>query len=267
MTRLLRNPAYKGDFIAQQYYVNSDRKLVKNEGQKQKYYIEDDHIPIVSRDLWEKAQAALDGISRKAVPTESKPKALNSVNYPYKDLLFCAECGHRLSRAVRSGRVLWECNGKNRFSKDFCSGVSVTDDEVKEWGAITGPIYVSSIVNRGRLEGHTYMPEEEWAKTHEKKTHVAVIPKLTLENYPYKDSIFCKYCGSRLRRIVSNAGKVIWICDNLSRNGKKGCRGIRVPDEKLRPLAKLDGNFFIGKEIVNGVETYGYSRKMDEQNP
>ena len=78
--------------------------------------------------------------------------------------------------------------------------------------------------------------------------------------------IFCKYCGSRLRRIITNAGKVIWICDGLSRQGKRFCKGIRVPDEKLAALREVDFDVYIGKEKVNGTESYGYSRKPDKNH-
>ena len=211
VTRMLRNPAYKGDFIAQRYFVDENRKLVKNEGEKPMYYIEDDHIPIVTHELWEKVQTALDSITRAVNPTQSKPMALTDENYPYKDLLFCAECGHRLSRAVRAGRVLWECNGKLRFSQSFCSGVTVTDDEVKGFLPLSEQIYISPVIDRGKVVGHSFSSEKEWSATHVKKQHITAAPELTLENYPYKDAIFCKYCGSKLRRIISNAGKVIWI--------------------------------------------------------
>ena len=77
--------------------------------------------------------------------------------------------------------------------------------------------------------------------------------------------IFCKYCGSKLRRIISNAGKVTLICDGLSRNGKGFCKGVRVPDEKLQALRNADYDVFIGKEKVNGKESYGYSRKPDRR--
>ena len=90
-------------------------------------------------------------------------------------------------------------------------------------------------------------------------------PELNEENYPYMNRVYCKYCGSRLRRIISNAGKVTWICNGLSRQGKQFCKGVRVPDEKLKPLANLAGDFYIGKEKVNGTEGYGYSRKPDRR--
>ena len=88
---------------------------------------------------------------------------------------------------------------------------------------------------------------EEWRKSHHKKSHITAAPELTEENYPYMNRIYCKYCGSKLRRIISNAGKVTWICDSLSRKGKKFCKGIRVPDEKLQALRDIDFDVYIGK--------------------
>ena len=266
VTRLLRNPVYKGDFIAQQYFVNDDRRLVKNQGEKPMLYIEDDHIPIVTRALWDKAQAALDSVTRRATPTEAKPLPLNDQNYPYRHSLYCASCGHRLNRAVRAGRVLWECSGKTRFSREFCTGVSVTDDELRSWLPISDSIYISDVVEKGVVKEHSYTPEAEWKRTHKKKARKQRVPNLNEENYPYMNRIFCKYCGSRLRRIINKDGSITWICNGLSRQGKAFCKGIRVPDERLKPLSNQSGNFYIGKELVHGKESYGYSRKPDKNN-
>ena len=263
VTRLLRNPVYKGDFVAQGFFVDENRKLRKNQGEKPMYYIEEDHIPIVTTKLWDLAQETLNKATHRKKATTNRPKELNDDNYPYRNQLFCAECGHRLMRQVRADRVLWECNGKERFSKDFCKGVSVTDDEVQTWLPLEGRHYVYSLITKGKITGHGHMPEEEWQKGHQKKRHIIPAPDLTRENYPYLGRIFCKYCGSRLRRILSNRGKVFWICDGQSRNGKAYCKGVRVPDEKLQPLGHLSFDIFIGKEYVDGKESYGYSRKSD----
>ena len=265
VTRMLRSPVYKGDFIGQRHFVDENRKLRKNEGEKPMYYIEEDHIPIVTNELWEKAQEALDNVTRKAMPTKAKPLPLNDENYPYRKLLFCASCGHRLNRAVRAGRVLWECNGKSRWGKEFCNGVQITDDEVRSWLPITEPVYISDMTEKGVVKGHSFITEEEWQKSHTKKQHITAAPDLNEENYPYMNRIFCKYCGSRLRRLINNSGSVTWICDGLSRNGKAYCKGVRVPDAKLKPLSNLSGNFYVGKEKINGKESYGYSRKPDEK--
>ena len=59
VSRILHNHAYKGDYICQRYYVNNQRKLVRNKGEKQMYYIRHDHPAIISEELWETAQEKL----------------------------------------------------------------------------------------------------------------------------------------------------------------------------------------------------------------
>lgn len=265
VTRIIRNPAYKGDFIAQQYYVDENRKLIRNNGEKPIIYIQNDHIPIVTEKLWDMAQATLDTATHKVDSTISQPLELTDDNYPYRNQLFCAECGHKLSHSIRAGRVLWECSGKTRFTHRFCSGVSVTDDEIRKWLPFDGPQYVSTVVVKGKVKEHNHIPEPEWKKDHKKKTHSTTVPELNEENYPYLNRIFCKYCGSRLRRIITNAGKVVWICNDSSRHGKGFCKGIRIPDEKLNALRDVDFDVFIGKEKVHGKDCYGYSRQPDKE--
>ena len=116
------------------------------------------------------------------------------------------------------------------------------------------------------VKGHHFTPETEWKRTHKKKARKQSVPDLNEENYPYMNRIFCKYCGSRLQRIINKDGSITWICNGLSRLGKAFCKGIRVPDEKLKPLSNLSGDFYIGKELVHGKESYGYSRKPDKNN-
>ena len=176
VSRILHNHAYKGDYICQRYYVDNQRRLVKNKGEKPMYYIRNDHAAIVSEELWERAQKGLESVGFSPIRHEN----------------------------IQSH--------KKRIAQ--------------------------------------VRPE---------------IPQLTYVNYPYKDRIFCKYCGSRLRRIIARNGSVWWICDLLSRKGKAFCKGIRVPDEKLLSLCSINFPVYIGKEAqINGEEAYGYSTKPDE---
>lgn len=264
VTKMLRNVAYKGDFIGQRYYVDENRHQRRNNEELPMYFFECDHIPIVSSELWKKAQSRLDNASRRAIPTKSRLLPLTDENYPYRHALFCARCGHKLNRAVRAGRVLWECSGKAKWSKGFCSGVSATDDEVRSQN-ISAPVYISPIIEKGVVQGHRFVPVDVWSMDHQKKAHKTTAPALTEENYPYMNRIYCKYCGSRLRRLINKDGSITWICNGMSRHGKAFCRGVRVPDEKLNPLKNIHNNVYIGKETINGKECYGYSRKADRE--
>lgn len=182
VSRILHNHAYKGDYICQRYYVNNQRKLVRNKGEKQMYYIRHDHMALVTEELWEKAQESL--------------------------------------RKPGSVRARAEARAEQR----------------------------PGLASYNSRDQH---PAGE-------------IPALTIENYPYKDRVFCKYCGSRLRRIVARNRTVWWICNGMSRKGKAFCKGVRVPDAKLRTLSTLNSYAYIGKELINGKEAYGYSAQPDK---
>lgn len=260
--RILKNEEYKGDFVQMKHYVDEHRKQHQNQGEKQMYYFHEHHLPIVSEELWKSAQKALQ--SKKKNSPEQK-MALTDENYPYRHLLYCAKCGSRLIRKYSGGKYCWACNGKSRYSNNFCSGISIPDEVVRSWGEFSQKRYVSAKMDRGRIVGYIWQDEETWKKEHAVKHHQSKAPALTKENYPYMDHLFCKYCGSRLRRIVYCSGTVVWVCDNHSRNGKQACKGIRVPDEKLQGLRNLTKDVYIGKEIINGKECYGYSSKPDQR--
>ena len=64
ISRIIRNPAYCGDFISHQHYVNEHRNEVKNTGDHERYFLHNCHLPIVSHELLHKAQEALENRSR-----------------------------------------------------------------------------------------------------------------------------------------------------------------------------------------------------------
>jgi len=58
------NEKYIGDALLQKR-VSVNFKLVKNNGVAPQYYVENNHQPIISRDLFEKAQRILNERKRK----------------------------------------------------------------------------------------------------------------------------------------------------------------------------------------------------------
>lgn len=65
VSRILHNNAYIGEFTGQRYYVNEQRKLVRNRGEKPMYHMIEDHVPIISMELWNAAQDHLKSNSKK----------------------------------------------------------------------------------------------------------------------------------------------------------------------------------------------------------
>ena len=52
---MLKNEKYKGDCLMQKFYIDDflTKKLVKNNGELQRYYVKDHHEPIVSEEVFD----------------------------------------------------------------------------------------------------------------------------------------------------------------------------------------------------------------------
>lgn len=54
--RMISNPIYCGDMLMQKFYSDFRGKLVRNRGELPMYFVEGHHEPIVSKDVWLRAQ-------------------------------------------------------------------------------------------------------------------------------------------------------------------------------------------------------------------
>lgn len=263
--RILENEIYKGDYIMHKYYVNAERKEVKNRGEVDAWYIKDDHPALVSRKLWDRAQERLSEM-REYLATGSVVGSLDEETYPYKKQLFCAECGFPLYRRVYSNgnRVSWICSGEMRYLKEFCAGISVPDSIIRGWGELPGNVYIRSEKDQLGRTTFRYVREKTWARDHKRKEPVVSAPALTTENYPYKEHIFCAGCGSKLTRSIGKHGDTIWTCNGRKHKGRAFCEGIRIPDDVIRGWGEIKHDIFISrKEDKHGQRSYSYSRQKD----
>jgi len=262
--RILENVIYKGDFIMQKHFSDENRRKVKNTGQVPAWYIHDDHQRIVSSKLWQKAQDAI-AAKREYLAAGSVVGDLNEETYPYMKNIFCAKCGHRLIRRIYSNgnRVCWCCSGKKRFNSDYCTGINVPDSVIRSWD-FDEDIYIEKSVDELGKTEFSYTKESTWKRTHKMKPNPKKAPALTIENYPYYGKVFCKKCGRRLTRKINANGSVTWVCSGKKRKKKDFCSGVRIPDEILRRIGTPEHNVYIGKEIIDGKEHYGYTSKPDQ---
>ena len=266
VVRIIENEIYKGDYIMHKNYVNEERKRVRNRGEVMSWYIKEDHIPIVSRKLWDAAQAKLEE-KRDYLATSSVVGDLNKETYPYMNQIFCSECGFPLYRRVYSNgnRVSWNCSGHERFLKKFCGGVNVPDSVIRSWGTLPGNIYIRKETDELGKASFKYIRESTWKRNHMKKNPRQAVPELTIENYPYKDHIFCAKCGSKLTRYVqSSNGHVFWLCSGKKHKGSDFCDGIRIPDAVIQGWGDVKKDIFIRmKEDRHGQRSYSYTRHKD----
>ena len=260
--RLVENEIYKGDYIMHKRFVDDERRLRPNRGEVDSWYIKDDHTPIVSRQLWQKAQEAIKR-RRGYIATPSEIKELTDENYPYRHKLYCAYCGHPLyPRTYSAGnRLNWGCSGMKRYGKKFCEGVNVPDSIIRGWD-LTGNAYIYNKGNDKGLPEYAYYHESYWRRDHKKKTGKADVPALTEANYPYMNHIYCEKCGGKLtRHFNTNSGKVTWICNTYKHHGKASCTGVRVPDSTIQQWQVTDDVNIAERRNQDGTISHTYTRK------
>ena len=133
---ILKNEKYKGDALLQKTFTVDflTKKMKKNEGEVQSYYVKGSHPAIVSEEVFELAQSEF---RRRR---ESGRRICSSHIFASK--LICGECGGVYGSKVWNSnnkyrRVIWQCNrkyGKNgRYDQEasapdnFAAGVAATE--------------------------------------------------------------------------------------------------------------------------------------------
>ena len=112
---ILRNEKYKGDLMLQKTVTLSylDHKKVDNKGQARKYYIENNHPPIVTREQWDLAQKIIAKRRNLTYGPDKDPSKYNS-RHPMSGRIICVHCGNRFTRRqwVNGGdgfRYMYQC--------------------------------------------------------------------------------------------------------------------------------------------------------------
>ncbi|WP_052090923.1 recombinase family protein [Desulfosporosinus sp. HMP52] len=111
---IISNEKYQGDCLLQKNYIAEDGKQRINRGQKEQYYVRNNHPGIVSRQDWEAAQAIREGRKTKFSPLTGRLK--------------CPYCSASLIRVVHEGRwVSWICATYMQKGKSVCRGMRISD--------------------------------------------------------------------------------------------------------------------------------------------
>lgn len=100
---ILNNERYMGDAVLQKRCTTDTfpHKKIRNKGQKPKYYVENSNIPIVSKEIFEKAKQM----------RKDKGKAIvEIIKYPLSNKIVCFECGSAYRRETKVGqKIFWHC--------------------------------------------------------------------------------------------------------------------------------------------------------------
>ena len=129
---ILTNEKYKGHALMQKTYCANflTKRMVKNTGQVQQYYVEDSHPAIISPDEFDMVQAEIE--RRKCL---GRPGRCNSI---FAGKIVCGDCGGLYGRKVWGSykddknyrKEVYQCNEKYKGSKR-CSTPHVTEEQIK----------------------------------------------------------------------------------------------------------------------------------------
>ena len=262
---IVQNEIYKGDYIMQKHYIDENRRHRINRGELQSWYIEDDHPAIVSKKLWEEANAVIEKrAAEKMRHLELLP--MTEENYPFKNKLYCGYCGQRLyAQITKSGaQYSFYCRKKNKSTGQCCPGITVPQKVVESWGEIKENIYITMDPDKPIPKQYSILKESTWKKKNKKKGFFTEMKPYTKENYHYCKRIFCEKCGWPLYRSRRSDGKVEFICGGRSIYRKGFCSGIIIPEEVLDRLPEKDGYYIMKEDIINGKKHYSYSCRSEK---
>jgi site-specific DNA recombinase len=114
INKILRNEKYMGDALLQKTYTTDflTKKRIKNTGIVPQYYVEDDHPPIIPKEIFMQVQEEL--VRRRVVhKSPTGKKRTYSCNHCFAQMIFCGECGELYRRVHWNNHgcksIVWRC--------------------------------------------------------------------------------------------------------------------------------------------------------------
>ena len=136
---IIKNEKYKGDILLGKTFTVDpiSKRRLANMGEEDRYYIRDHHEPIVSREVWDKA----DEIRLKRVKPRLMENTGNRERYTrqftFSSMLECGYCGHKLSRRTRhqtttTKKPVWQCMNAIKNGISSCPNCKAIDEVIIE---------------------------------------------------------------------------------------------------------------------------------------
>lgn len=135
---ILKNEKYCGDAILQKTVTLDPISKIhkKNTGEAPMYYVKDNHVAIIDRDTFNKAQEEL--ALRINVKAQSKKNSVTGQGkyskYALSDVLRCGECGTKYRRVTWSKKgnkkIVWRCCNRLDYGKQFCDKSPTIEESV-----------------------------------------------------------------------------------------------------------------------------------------
>lgn len=120
---IISNEKYVGDSIYQKTFTTNNLpiKKIKNDGQLNKYHIQNTHEAIVSREIFDNAQTLAKSRKRNNITSE----------YAFKGKIVCGVCGSKYKRKICRGKIFRVCRKHDNLA-DSCGSKRIAENLIIE---------------------------------------------------------------------------------------------------------------------------------------
>ena len=137
---IINNEKYKGDILLGKTFTVDpiSKRRLENLGEEDRYYIHDHHEPIISEEMFERAQEIRNrrngGRKHNVVPGKREKF---SRQFAFSCMVECGFCGSNLSRrrwhsSSKYKKTIWQCVKATKDGKRFCPDSKGIPEEVIE---------------------------------------------------------------------------------------------------------------------------------------
>lgn len=134
--KILKNEKYIGDALLQKTYTVDvlTKKRVQNNGIVPQYYVENNHEPIIPRDLYMQVQEEM--LRRANMHSgEKMKKRVYSSKYALSSIVYCSKCGDIYRRIAWNNRgkhsIVWRCVNRVEHGPDCCNARTVKEEDLQ----------------------------------------------------------------------------------------------------------------------------------------
>lgn len=124
--KMLQNEKYMGDLKLQRTYVKDhlSKQQLPNLGVLPQYYVNDDHEPIISREMYMAVQAESERRVKVHPTRKGSPSVLTGI-------IRCDICGKNYRRRTTRHNIVWCCHTFNTKGKDYCASRMIPEETLK----------------------------------------------------------------------------------------------------------------------------------------
>lgn len=285
---IIKNEKYKGDLLMGKTYTVdpiSGRRL-ENYGEEDQYYVKNHHQPIISTEMFEKAEEIRlrRSWSKNTVEKNGGKREKFSRKYTFSSLMKCAYCGASLTRrrwhsGKNYNKAIWQCVTSTKQGKKYCPDSKGISEKVIE-NTFLESYRIMCNNNQDVLEEFLQRMEEnlspdvmfnEVSKVEKEIERLEMRKRklidLRLEDNLDRNAYEEKY-NEILQKLDEKERRISHLRENLQEEKgiKKRLLGFRNLLEQDKGLGTFDRHVFeslIEKVIVGDVDEDGNSKPYD----